>query len=83
MIMGTDNESFENIVNAYDYVYPDFRELMDDSFKKYSNFNWNKSLSCDHEWHRVNIHKIGERFECRKCLGLVVCRRCLGLNVLV
>jgi hypothetical protein len=83
MIMGTDNESLENLVNAYDHVYPDFRELLDDSFKKYSNFNWDNSLSCDHEWNRVNIHKIGERFECRKCLGLVVCRRCLGLNVLV
>jgi hypothetical protein len=83
MIMGTDNESFESLVNAYDHVYPDFRELLDNSFKRYSNFNWSKSLSCDHEWHRVNIHKIGERFECRKCLGLVVCRRCLDLNVLV
>jgi hypothetical protein len=86
MIMGTDNESFERILNGYDHVYPDFRELLDGSFSKYISFNMDKS--CDHEWHRVNIHKMeksktGERFQCRKCLGLVECTNCLGQNILV
>jgi hypothetical protein len=71
MIMGTDNESLERILHGYDHAYPGFRTVLDDSFREYSSFNWSKSKSCDHEWHRVNIHKIGERFECRKCLGLV------------
>ncbi|MGH9975726.1 MAG: hypothetical protein ACRD8Z_07810 [Nitrososphaeraceae archaeon] len=69
MIMGTDNESLERIVDACDHVYPGFRELLDNSFRKYISFDWDKT--CDHEWHKVFIHKIGERFECRKCLGLV------------
>jgi hypothetical protein len=25
---------------------------------------------CDHEWHKVKVHKIGDRYECRKCFGL-------------
>lgn len=69
MIMGKDQESLEKIASAYNTVYPGFSELLDDSFRKYISFDRDKS--CEHEWHRINIHKIGERFECRKCLGLV------------
>ncbi len=68
MIMGSDDESLKRIVNVYDHVYPGFRELLDDSFRKYISFDRDKS--CDHEWRKINIHKIGKRFECRKCLGL-------------
>ena len=66
--MGPDDELLKKIVNVYDHVYPGFRELLDSSFSQYVSFDWDKS--CDHEWHKVNIHKIGKRFECRKCLGL-------------
>jgi hypothetical protein len=68
MAMGTDNESFEKIINAYDRIYTNFRESLDGSFKKYIHFDMNKS--CDHEWRKIDIHKIGKRFECVKCLGL-------------
>jgi hypothetical protein len=86
MIMGTDNESLERILNGYDRVYPDFRETLDGSFSKYISFNMDKS--CDHEWHRVSIHKMeksrtGKRFQCHKCLGLVECTNCLGRSILV
>lgn len=81
MIMGTDQNSSEKITNAYKTVYPGFSELLDDSFRKYISFDMDKS--CEHEWRKINIHKIGTRFECRKCLGLVECTNCLGLNMLV
>jgi hypothetical protein len=86
MIMGTDNESLERMLNGYDYVYPGFRELFDGSFRNYISFDNDKS--CEHEWHKVNIHKMeksktGERFQCRKCLGLVECTNCLGRSILV
>lgn len=81
MIMGTDNESLRRILNGYDHVYPGFRELLDDFFRSYISFDSDKT--CKHEWNRINIHKIGQRFECHKCLGLVECRNCLGQNILV
>ena len=69
--MGKDNESFEKITSAYSQVYPGFSELLDDSFRKYIKYNFDRDKTCDHEWRRVEIHKIGERFECRKCSGLL------------
>ena len=70
MIMGTDKKSLQRIANAYDHVYPGFRELLDDWFREYISFDRDKF--CEHEWNKINIHKIGERFECRKCLGLAL-----------
>lgn len=69
LIMGLDNQLLMKIINAYDHVYPGFRELLDESFREYIKFD--RDISCDHEWHKVFIHKIGERFECSKCLGLM------------
>jgi hypothetical protein len=71
LIMGLNNKLLEKIIDAYNNVYPGFSELLDYGFRKYISFDWSKSKSCDHEWRKVNIHKIGERFECRKCLGVV------------
>jgi len=71
MIMGHNNKLLETIIDAYNHVYPGFSELLDDGFRKYISFDWSKSKSCDHEWRKVKIHKIGERFACRKCLGLL------------
>ncbi len=70
MIMGADNKSLQRIANAYDHVYPGFCKLLDEWFRKYISFGRDKF--CEHEWKKVNIHKIGERFECRKCLGLAL-----------
>jgi hypothetical protein len=69
LLMGFDNKLLEKIINAYNNVYPGFSEVLDRSFEEYIRFDINKS--CDHEWHEVFVHKIGKRFECRKCLGLV------------
>ena len=68
--MGSDKslKSLNRIVNAYDNIYPDLRELLDDSFRKYASFDRDKS--CDHDWCKIDIHKLGKRFECIKCLGL-------------
>ena len=72
MIMGKDQESLEKITSAYNIAYPGFSELLDDRFRKYISFHRirRRGKSCKHEWHRINIHKIGERSECSKCLGL-------------
>jgi hypothetical protein len=69
LIMGLDSQLLEKIMNAYDQAYPGFRELLDDSFREHIRFS--RDNSCDHEWHKINVHKIGVRFECHKCLGLV------------
>jgi hypothetical protein len=41
---------------------------LDDGFRNYICFNREKS--CNHNWRKITVHKIGNRFECRKCLGL-------------
>jgi len=69
--LGGNNKSFDKVKNAYNNVYPGFSEFLDDSFRKYVVSSLVSFESCDHEWRKVNIHKIGDRFECRKCLGLV------------
>jgi hypothetical protein len=71
LIMGLNNKLLEKIIDGYNNVYPGFSELLDYGFRKYISFDWSKSKSCDHEGHKVKIHKIGDRFECSKCLGLV------------
>ena len=68
-MMGLDNQLLEKVINAYDQVYPGFREVLDNLFREYIRFN--RDVSCEHEWHKVFIHKIGECFECCKCLGLL------------
>jgi hypothetical protein len=69
LVMGLDNQLLKKIINSYDQVYPGFREVLDNMFREYIRFN--NDISCDHEWHKIFVHKIGERFECHKCLGLV------------
>jgi hypothetical protein len=70
--LGIDNKSFDKVNSAYNNVYPGFSEFLDDRFRKYiGSVKPFEDKSCDHEWHKVTIHKIGERFECRKCLGLI------------
>jgi hypothetical protein len=69
LIMGLDSKSMDKITSAYNNVYSGLSEVLDYSFREYISFNTNKS--CNHKWHRVDIHKVGKRLECRKCLGLV------------
>lgn len=69
IIFGSDNVSFEKLYNAYNNVYPGFSEFMNNSFKNYVN-SVEPFEACDHEWRKVKVHKIGDRHECRKCLGL-------------
>lgn len=68
IIFGSDNMSFDKLYNAYNNVYPGFSGFMDNSFKNYVARE--PFESCDHEWRKVKVHKIGDRHECRKCLGL-------------
>ena len=69
IIIGGDNTSFDKLYNAYNNVYPNFSEFTDNRFKEYVS-SVKPFKSCDHEWHKVKVHKIGDRHECRKCLGL-------------
>lgn len=67
--LGSDNQSFDKIHNAYNNVYPGFSEFIDKSFKDHVR-SAVPFEPCDHEWRKVKVHKIGDRHECRKCLGL-------------
>lgn len=67
--LGRDNQSFDKIHNAYNNVYPGFSEFIDKSFKDHVR-SAVPFEPCDHEWRKVKVHKIGDRHECRKCLGL-------------
>jgi len=69
IIIGGDNTSFDKLYNAYNNVYPNFSEFADNKFKEYLS-SVKPFKFCDHEWLKVKVHKIGDRYECRKCLGL-------------
>jgi hypothetical protein len=69
--MGFDNELPNRIINAYNNVYPGFSETLDYGFKEYIGDNFVVDKFCDHVWHEVRIHKLGEYLECKKCRGLV------------
>jgi hypothetical protein len=70
LMMGFDNKLLEKIIDAYNNVYPGFSESLDYGFKVYVD-NFVANESCDHEWHEVRIHKLGEYLKCKKCKGLV------------
>jgi hypothetical protein len=69
VIIGSDNVSFNKLYNAYDNVYPGFTNFINNSFKDYVN-SLTPVETCDHEWIRIKAHKLGDRYLCRKCLGL-------------
>jgi hypothetical protein len=69
LLMGIDYKLLDKVINAYNNVYPGFSETLDSSFKEFVS-SFVPSETCDHEWHDVRVHKVGNRYECRKCQGL-------------
>ena len=56
----------QDLIDAYNRVYPHFHDLLERSYRNYVNRNQEWSI-CDHEWETITIHKIGVGYRCHKC----------------
>ena len=57
----------QDLIDAYNKVYPRLHDLIEENFKKYSDREeegWDK---CDHVWEPIIIHKLGAGYECHMC----------------
>ena len=56
----------QDLIDAYNRAYPHLHDLIEKSFKKYTDGeeNWSE---CDHLWESKIIHKIGVGYECHVC----------------
>ena len=60
----------QDLINAYNRVYPHFHDLLDRDYRKYVNRDQEWS-TCNHLWKVISIHKIGVGLKCHKCFRIM------------
>jgi hypothetical protein len=56
----------QELIDAYNRVYPRFHDLLDVGYREYVNRNHQRNM-CDHVWEQIIIHKIGVGYKCHNC----------------
>lgn len=72
------NEStFQRVSGAYKKVLPSMSKSIEDRYLEFSDIlltthRVSKNGNCSHKWEKICVHKIGDRYLCRKCDTIVV-----------
>jgi hypothetical protein len=70
LYINKDQNPLEDLIDAYNRVYPHFYDLLERGYKKYVDRDqeWG---TCEHEWQTIIIHKIGVGYKCHKCFRII------------
>jgi hypothetical protein len=67
--------TLERISDAYKKVYPKMSKSLDEGYLEFCDILSNKGQitnnNCSHKWEKIFLHKIGDRYLCRKCDTIV------------
>ncbi len=64
--------ALEELTIAYRNVYPHVYRMIEEGYKTYTTIE--DLGDCMHQWRRIDIHKIGKRYECKKCKTISIKR---------
>lgn len=77
--------ALKKISKAYKKVYPNIAEPIEKNYLKFCDSILttranSKRNNCSHKWEKIYVHKVGDRYLCRKCDTIVASPKDIGID---